>query len=409
MPWKPQGGGPWGGGQGPWGGGSGGGGGGGRGGGPQPPDLEEMLRRGQERFRRSMPGGFGGGKAIFLIVIAAIVVWGLSGIYQVQPGERGVLLLFGKAQSYTTGPGLHIWYPSPIGEVLTPDVQRVNTITIGYRGSADRSTVRDVRHESLMLTGDQNVIDIDFVVQWRIKNAERYLFQLRDPIGTIKIAAESALREVIGQTNLDEALTVRRQVIENTTQKLLQKILDNYGSGVLIAQVKLQKVDPPQQVIDAFNDVQRARQDQERLVNEALAYKNDVLPRAKGRAEQIVAEANAYKEQVVKDAEGEAARFTSVFNSYKNAKNVTEKRMFIERMQQVMQDANKVIVDPKVGGPGVVPYLPLPAVKNHANSGSSASAGASAGGSSSAGSSSGSSSTSGSSGSSSTGSGSGGS
>lgn len=338
-----------------------------------------MLRRGQEKFRRSMPGGFGGGKSILLLILVALGVWVASGVYRVQPGEQGVRLLFGKAQQDIAEPGLHIWYPAPIGEVMTPDVQRVNTITIGYRGSADRSSVqRDVKHESLMLTGDQNVIDIDFVVQWRIKNAVNYLFQLSDPQGTIKIAAESALREVIGQTNLEEALTVRRQIIENTTQKLLQKILDSYNAGVLVAQIKLQKVDPPQEVIDAFNDVQRARQDQERLVNEALAYKNDVVPRAKGKAEQIVAEAKAYKEQVTKDAEGEAARFTSVYNTYKNAKDITERRLFLERMQQVLRDSNKVIIDKGAEGSGVVPYLPLPEIQKRASSTSSTSSAASA-------------------------------
>lgn len=327
-----------------------------------------MLRRGQDRFRRAMPGGFGGGRSVILIVLVAAAVWLASGFYRVQPGEQGVELVFGEFVK-TTSPGLNYWFPSPIGEVITPDVARINTITIGYRGSADRSSVqRDVETESLMLTGDQNVIDIDFVVQWRIKNASSYLFQIRDPDGTIKIAAESAIREVIGQSNLEEALTVRRQTIEDTTEELLQRILDSYNAGVHVADIKMQKVDPPQEVIDAFNDVQRARQDQERLVNEALAYKNDIVPRAKGRAEQILAEAKAYKEAVIKNAEGEAARFLSVYNTYKNAKDVTTRRLFLERMQQVLKGSEKVIIDRGQGGPGVVPYLPLPEIQKRAQS-----------------------------------------
>lgn len=327
-----------------------------------------MLRRGQDRFRRAMPGGFGGGKSVILIVLVAVAVWLASGFYRVQPGEQGVELVFGEFVK-TTSPGLNYWFPSPIGEVIKPDVERINTITIGYRGSADRSTVqRDVETESLMLTGDQNVIDIDFVVQWRIKDAANFLFQLREPEGTVKIAAESAIREVIGQSNLEEALTVRRQIIEDTTEELLQRVLDSYNAGVHVADIKMQKVDPPQEVIDAFNDVQRARQDQERLVNEALAYKNDIVPRAKGRAEQILAAAKAYKEEVIKNAEGEAARFLSVYNTYKDAKDVTTRRLFLERMQQVLKGSEKVIIDRGQGGQGVVPYLPLPEIQKRSQS-----------------------------------------
>ncbi len=366
MAWKNQGG-PWGGGgggQGPWGGG-GGGGGRGPGGGMQPPDVEEILRRGQERLKRFLPGGSGGAKGIVLVVIAGLALWLGSGFYRVQPGQVGVELLFGKFVK-RTNPGLNYWLPSPVGEVIVPDVEKVNTIEIGFRGQAAglRGGGRDVLTESLMLTGDQNVIDIDFVVQWRIKEAENYLFNLRDPQGTIKVAAESAMREVIGQTSLEDALTVKRQEVQTRARTLLQQILDEYGAGVFIAEVQMQKVDPPQEVIDAFNDVQRAKQDQERSVNEATAYKNDIIPRAKGEAEKRLAEANAYRERLIKEADGEAKRFISVYETYLANKDVTTRRMFLERMQEVLKNSEKIIIDKGAGGQqGVIPYLPLNELK----------------------------------------------
>ena len=363
MDWNTQRGGPWGGGgggggQGPWGGGSGGGGGQGPGGGMQPPDVEEALRRAQEKLKSFMPGSGGSGKGIILVCFAVVAIWFASGFYRVQPDEQGVQLLFGKFVSETT-PGLNYWFPSPIGTVYTPNVTRVNTTQIGYRGGEGTTTKRDVPSESLMLTGDQNVIDIDFDIQWQIKGAANYLFNIRDPEGTIKIAAESALREVVGQSDLEAALVSGRQQIEAQTQELLQGILDSYGAGILITQTKLLESDPPQEVIDAFNDVQRAKQDQERAVNEANTYKNDIVPRAKGEAEKRTAAANAYKEQVTKEAEGEAARFLSVYETYKTNKDVTTQRLFLERMEDVLSRSNKIIIDNEAGGSGVVPYLPL--------------------------------------------------
>lgn len=354
-------GGPWGGGgggQGPWGGGSGGSGGGG--GGMQPPDVEEMLRRAQERVRGMLPGGGGGAKGIILIVIAAISVWFFTGFYRVQPEQVGIELLFGKYVQRTS-PGLNYWLPSPIGTVYTPNVTKVNTVNIGFRGGVDSGrTPRDVPSESLMLTSDQNIIDVDFVVQWQIKKAEDYLFNIRDPEGTIKIAAESALREIIGQTPLEQAYTQGRQEVDRKTKDLLQKILDDYGAGVLITEAKLQDANPPKEVIEAFDDVNSAKQDQERLVNEATKYLNDIVPRAKGEAEKRLAAARAYKEQVIKEAEGEAARFLSVYETYKSNKEVTTRRLFLERMQDVMRRSNLIIIEKGAeGGQGVVPYLPL--------------------------------------------------
>ena len=355
MAWNPKGGpfGGGGGGGGPWGGGSSG---------SPPPDIEEMLRRSQERFKRFLPGGMGGGRTLLLVVVGIAALWLATGFYRVQPGEQGVELVFGEFVKTTT-PGLNYWFPAPFGDVIKPNVEVTNQITVGFRGSTDAgrgTATRDVPQESLMLTGDQNIIDVDYVIQWRIKNAADFLFNIRDPEGTVKLAAESAIREVMGQTNLEEALTLKRQEVDLQTKELLQQILDTYGAGVFIAEVKQLKVDPPGEVIDAFNDVQRARQDKERSVNEALAYRNDIVPRAKGEASRTIQGATAYKEKVVRDAEGEADRFNSVYEAYKTGKEVTTRRLYLERMQEVLGSTQKVIIDSGGTGQGVVPYLPLP-------------------------------------------------
>ena len=374
MPWKQQGGGgggPWGGGgggQGPWGGGRPSGGGGGMSG---PPDIEEMLRKGQDRFKRMMPGGFGGARGIVGLVVLAVFLWLLSGLYRVQPGERGIELMFGRYIN-TTQPGLNFWFPWPIGSVSRPNVEKTNQINIGFRsiGASSRNeSIRDVPEESLMVTGDQNIIDIDFVVQWRIKNAPEFLFNVRDPQSTIKLAAESAIREIVGQTPLEAVLATRRSEVEVNTRDRLQRILDGYSAGVSIADVKMQKVDPPQKVIDAFNDVQRARQDKERQQNEAEAYRNDVVPKAKGEASRMLEEAAAYREQLIREADGEAKRFISVYDAYVTGKDVTLRRLYLERMQSVLRDSEKVIIDKgQGGGAGVVPYLPLPELKKREGS-----------------------------------------
>jgi len=349
MAWNPQGGG-----QGPWGRGPSS---------QQPPDIEEILRRGQDRFKKAMPGGAGTPRGLILIVLAAAAIWLLSGFYRVQPGEQGVELLFGKYVKITA-PGLNYWPPSPIGEVYKPNVQRVNQTTVGFRGDGDTergAVVRDVPQESLMITGDQNIIDVDFVVQWQIKSAADFLFNIRNPEATVKLAAESAIREIIGQNSLEDALTIKRGEVDLRTKELLQEILDSYGAGIFIAEVKQQKVDPPAEVIDAFNDVQRARQDQERSVNEAVEYRNGIVPRAKGEAARMILEATAYKEKVTKEAEGEAKRFLSVYEAYKSGKEVTIERLYLERMQEVLKGVDKVIIDKE--GQGVIPYLPLPELK----------------------------------------------
>ena len=365
MPWKQQGGGgggPWnsGGGQGPWGGGRPPGGGGGG----AAPDIEDLIRKGQDRVRKFLPGGLGG-KGIVLLISLLVLVWLLTGLYRVQPGEKGVELMFGMFVK-TTDPGLNFWAPWPVGSVLRPNVERTNQLNVGFRalGGASRAdSIRDVEEESLMLTGDQNIIDIDFVVQWRIGSPRDYLFNIRNPELTIKRGAESSIREIVGQTPLEEALATKRQEVESRTKDVLQRILDDYKAGVFITEVKLQKVDPPQKVIDAFNDVQRARQDRERQQNEADAYRNDILPKAKGEAERLEQEATAYREQLIREADGEAKRFISVYDAYRTGKDVTVRRLYLERMQSVLKNAEKVIIDKGQGGSGVVPYLPLPELR----------------------------------------------
>jgi modulator of FtsH protease HflK len=351
MAWNPKGG-PWGSG-GPW------------GGGPSsspPPNIEDLVRQTQERMRRMMPGGLGTGRGIVLVIAAVIAIWLATGFYRVQPGEQGVELLFGRFVKTTT-PGLNYWFPAPIGEVLTPNVEQTNQITIGFRGGGDgprTSGTRDVLQESLMLTEDQNIIDVDYIVQWRIKNAADYLFNIRDPEGTVKLAAESAIREVMGQTLLEDALTIKRQQVDDGTKELLQQILDSYGAGIFIAEVKQLKVDPPAEVIDAFNDVQRARQDKDRLVNEAAAYRNDIVPRARGEAERVIQDSEAYKEKLTREADGEAKRFVSILDAYNSGPDVTKRRLYLERMQDILRNTQNVIIDSGAGGQNVVPYLALP-------------------------------------------------
>ena len=373
MPWNSQGGGGgWqGGGQGPWGGRPGGGGGGG---GPQPPDLEDLIRKSQERVKDLLPSGGGGGigaRAIALALVVLLVIWGATGFYRVLPEEQGVQLLFGRLSS-VSGPGLHWWWPSPIGDVQTPQVTRVNRVEIGFRSAAasrtgrDSSGVREVTDEALMLTGDENIVDINFVVLWKIDNAADYLFNIREQEETVKAAAESTMREIIGQTPIAEATTEGRRAIEQQAREQLQSLMTQYGAGIVIDEVQLQKADPPAEVIDAFRDVQRAQADRERAQNEAESFANDIIPRARGEAERLIQEAEAYKQEVITRAEGEAQRFKSVLTEYRQAQDVTIKRLYLETMEDVLAGMNKVIIDGDSGS-GVVPYLPLPELERRAN------------------------------------------
>ena len=360
MPWNTQGGGPWGtsGGKGPWGSGQQ------PSSGPNPPDLEEILRRGQDRLRRVLPGGSLGNRGFLLIGLALIALWGASGFFIVDKEELGVVLRFGK-EVREVQPGLNYHLPYPIETALTPKALRVNKIDIGMRVVDDvrrgGTITRDVPEESLMLTGDENIVDVDFAILWKIKptGVGDYLFNIQNPEGTVKAVAESAMREVIGRSEIDPILTTARPQVEKAVHDLVQKTLDQYGAGIVIQQVQLQKVDPPQQVIDAFRDVQAARADLERSINEAQIYANTVIPGAKGRVAKITQAAEAYRSQTVAEAIGQAARFDKIYEQYKKAPDVTRERMYLETMERVLGGSDKVIVDQGAAGTGVVPYLPL--------------------------------------------------
>ncbi len=369
MPWSNQGGGwqgggggrgPWG--QGPRGGGPSGSGGGGGFGGPNPPNLEDILRKGQDKFRNIMPGGDVSGRGILLLVLVALAIWLGTGFYRVDTDEQGVVLRFGKVHSVTE-PGLRYRLPWPIDTVLTPKVTTVNREEIGFRSLGDSPTrgaqQRDVPEESLMLTGDENIVDIDFTVLWQVKDAGQYLFNVVDPSRTIKQVAESAIREVVGKNNIQFILTEGRTKIADDTRRVMQAVLDGYNAGVVITQVALQRTEPPASVIDAFRDVQAAQADRERAQNEAEAYRNDIIPRARGEAQRMLQQAEAYKQEVIANAQGDASRFTQVYNEYRLAKDVTTKRMYLETMEQLLRGTNKVIIDGH-SGQGVLPYLPLP-------------------------------------------------
>ena len=369
MPWSNQGGGSGGGGGGPWGKPPNQGPWGqGPSGGSTPPDLEELLRRGQDKLRQVMPGGGFGGKGIALAVVLAIGAWGLSGFYTVQPNEAGLNLIFGRYVS-KTGSGLQYNLPYPIGSVLKLQVENRNTTAIGFTYRTDARTgnqgsMVDIAEESLMLTGDENIADVKFVVIWQIDpmKPENYAFNVRRPRETIKAVAESAMREVIGRSQIQRILTAERKVIEPAVQELIQKVLDDYGLGAKIIQVQLQSVDPPEQVIAAFRDVTAAQQDQDRLRNEAEAYANRVVPEARGAAARILQEAQAYREQTVAEANGQASRFSQVLEQYKLAPAITRERIYLETMERVFGGMNKVIVDQTPSAQGVVPYLPLGAL-----------------------------------------------
>ncbi len=331
-------------------------------------DMEDLAKK----FQDGLKNMFGGSsktpdvkKPITLFIIGAIAVWALSGFYRVGADEQGVVLRFGKYTNMTQ-PGLNYHLPFPIESVMTPKVSRVNRIDVGFRSSNEgsRGVIGDIKEESAMLTGDENIVDINYSVFWVIGDASKYLFNIQDPIGTIKSVAETAMREVIARKKIQTILTQGRAEIEIEVQKIMQQILDSYNSGVNITQIQAQKSDPPAQVIDSFRDVQAAKADKERAQNEAEAYANDVIPRARGEAAKIVQEAEGYKKEVVAQAEGEASRFIAIYNEYAKAKNVTQERMYLETMEKVLSGVNKIIID-KQSGSGVVPYLSLPELKKN--------------------------------------------
>lgn len=372
MPWSNQGGprkpndnNPWGQPQSPW----------GSGGGGTPPDLEDLLRRSQEGLRQILPSGFGG-RGIAILTLLTLLAWLASGFYTVGPNEVGLNMIFGKYRGKTQA-GLNYNLPSPVGSIVKLAVTDRNVIDIGFREQPARRgspAHPDAPEESLMLTGDENIADVKFRVFWQIDPAkpEDYAFNVADPPATVKAVGESAMREIIGESQIQKILTADRKLIEPACQQLMQKVLDEYHAGVLVLQVLLLSVDPPTSVIAAFRDVTAAQQDLQRLGNEAEAYANRVVPEARGAAARILQEAEAYREQVVAEARGQAARFDKIYDEYKKAPAVTRQRLYLETMERVLGGAEKVIIDESAsgaGGSGVIPFLPLPGFPSNSQGG----------------------------------------
>lgn len=297
---------------------------------------------------------FGG---IFKILAGVLIfLWIVSGFYQVGPSEQGVVLRLGKYIE-TTDAGLHYHLPYPLENVYIVNVSKERSINLGVNDSSYSDS--QGLSESHMLTGDENIVDINLTVVWNIKDAQDFLFKTRTPEMTVKVAAQSVLREIIGQSKMEDVITGDRAKIENDTQKELQGLLDKFQTGVNIVRVKLQKADPPKQVVDAFNEVQRAKTDAERFKNEAEAYANEVLPKAEGEAIKRKQEAEAYRAAVINKAEGEAQRFSSVYTAYKTGKSVTAKRLYLETMEDVLKKSKKVIMEPGQKSSNMMPILPL--------------------------------------------------
>jgi membrane protease subunit HflK len=358
--------------QGPWGRPSGGNGGGRSGKTPPPPnspDLDELFKKSHDKFRRMMGGGGNDGEgkrglAFFGAVIA--LFWAGSGIYLVKADEQGVEMRFGKFNAVTP-PGIHYHLPYPIETVLTPKVTTVNRIEIGFRtgfGSRSGRNETSVPEESLMLSGDENIVDVNFEVQWKINKAEDYLFNVRAPEETLRAVAESAMREVMGRTAIAQVLAegklgAEQAAMEISVKKLVQTALNSYKTGVEIVSINLMKVEPPSQVTDAFRDVQNAKTDMETARNQAEAYRNDIIPRARGEAQKMILDAEAYKQEVVARAKGEASRFSAVHAEYREAKDVTKKRMYLETMEEILPGMSKLVMEKG----GALPYLPLNELK----------------------------------------------
>ncbi|RMH04579.1 MAG: FtsH protease activity modulator HflK [Nitrospirae bacterium] len=313
--------------------------------------LDEVLKKAQEQWRRMMPGR--GLKLVIWIIVALVIL--SQAVFKVEPDEEGLVKRFGQIVR-TVGPGPHLKIPL-IESVVTPKVEKLHRVEIGFRTDL-RGRTRYIPQEALMLTGDMNILSVEFIVQYKIKNAKDYLYNVFDIVGTIRKSAEAAMREVIGRSKIDEALTEGKAEIQQNTQTLLQNILDAYGGGVQIATVQLQDVNPPEQVAEAFKDVASAKEDREKLINEAHGYRNDILPKARGQAAQDINQAKAYAQARIAKAQGEANRFLATLKEYRQAKDVIEKRVYIETMEDILSKVDKIILDSKAAG-NLLPYLPL--------------------------------------------------
>lgn len=315
-------------------------------------DIWGQLAEGWQQWRRRSP------KAPLIalgaVVVVVVLIWLATGFYIVGPGEQGVVRRFGQEVS-RTGPGLRYHLPAPIERVEVVNLAVVRRVEVGFRSDP---RYRVVPQESLMLTGDENIVDAQAIVQYRVKDPSQYLFRVRDPDQALRDATEVALRSVIGRTTIDDAMTVGRVKVQESARDFLQQLLDTYQAGLMVTELKLQVVDPPDQVKDAFHEVVRAREDRERLINEARGYQEDVIPKARGEAEQMVRAAEAYKAQRMIRAEGDAAKFVTVLKEYERAQRVTEQRLYLETVQRVLPKAQKIVISPQLEG-GVLPFLPL--------------------------------------------------
>jgi membrane protease subunit HflK len=345
MPWSNQnGGGPWGGGknQGPW----------GQGpnrprGGKTPPDLDEIIRRSQERLKAILPGGFNGGVALIALILV-VGFWLTQAVYTVQPDERGVESIFGKPKDEIAGPGLHfmLWPIETVELVnVTEQQQKIGTAS-GQQG------------EGLMLTGDQNIVNVQFSLLFSVTDPRAYLYNVAEPGKTLSQVADSVMREVVGRRPAQDIFRDNRQAIAQEVKDSIQKTIDNYHAGIAVNTISIEDVSPPKEVSSAFDEVQKAEQDEDRMIEQANQYANKVRGQANGEAAKIREDAAAYKNRIVKEAEGEAARFLSVYEQYKKAPEITRKRLYLETMEKVFESSKKVITDEKPGN-GVLPLLPL--------------------------------------------------
>ena len=335
----------------------------------QPPNFEDILKRGQDQFKQVMPSAGGGGLMVLIGLLALAAAAFYLFTVRINPDELGIVTRFGKYDR-RLNPGLNFRLPPPIEEVFAPKVTVVNQLEVGFVRTTDASnnfTGVDRPEQSLMLTGDENIVDVDFTVFWRIKEPRDFLFNIKDGLDfvsnghsqTVLDVAESAMREIVGKNDIQPILTQDRVKTEDAVKGLMQRTLDSYQSGIEITQVQMQKVDPPAEVTNAFRDVQAAKIDFDRAQNEAQAYANKVIPEARGDAQKIRQEAQAYREKLEAEAIGQADRFSRVYEAYKLSPEITRKRIYLETMQKVFSNMNKIIIDQKGSGQGVVPYLPL--------------------------------------------------
>lgn len=316
------------------------------------PDWEDLLSR-----LPDLPGFLKSGVPL---VIAGVIglIWLATGFYTIQPGEEGVVTRFGKVNRISTA-GLNYRIPWPVEELRKVNVAEIRRLEVGFRSNPARpNLVRLIPAESLMLTGDENIVSAQLTVQYRVRNPEQFLFKLRDPVNTLQAATEVALRSRVGNTTIEEVLTVGRDRVQNETQEFLQQLMDTYQSGIQITEVKLQTVEAPSQVKDAFDEVVRAREDREKLINQARGYREDLIPKARGEAQEMIQAAEAYKQERTLKARGDGARFNSVLTEYQKAPEVTRERLHLEAIERVLPNVDKIIVDAQ-GAQNVVPLLPL--------------------------------------------------